>query len=73
MRELQDCVTQTMTLLIVYTLLVLLTNANSEKRILLNDPDMIQSQLHAPERKIAVLTVKYNTHTHILDIFPKKK
>ena len=44
--------------------------ANAEKRLLLNDPDVILSQLHALERKVeevtarnADLTVTYNTLT----------
>ena len=34
---------------------------------------MIQSQYHALERKIADLTVKYNTFTNIKGMFTKKK
>nr|XP_022302081.1 short-chain collagen C4-like [Crassostrea virginica] len=61
-----------MTSLVVFTLFMLL--ANAEKRILLNDPDVILSQLHALERKVeevtaknAELTAKYttlSTHTN---------
>ena len=51
-----------MALLIVLTLLMV--QANAEKRILLNDPDVILSQLHALERKMkdkyTDLSVKYN-------------
>ena len=55
-----------MSLVIVLVFVVLL--ANAEKRILLNDPDVILSQLHALERKVKEVTarntdlsVKYNT------------
>ena len=55
-----------MALMIVLALFML--QANAEKRLLLNDPDVILSQLHALERKVeevtarnADLTVKYNT------------
>ena len=51
-----------MALLIVLTLFMVQTNA--EKRLLLNDPDVILSQLHALERKMEEkytdLSVKYN-------------
>ena len=55
-----------MALVVVLTFFVLL--ANAEKRILLNDPDVINSQLHTLEQKMeevmawkADMTVKYNT------------
>lgn len=55
-----------MALVVVLTFFVLL--ANAEKRILLNDPDVIHSQLHTLEQKMeevmawkADMTVKYNT------------
>ena len=55
-----------MAFVIVLVFFVLL--ASAEKRILLNDSDVILSQLHALERKVekvtarnADLTVKYNT------------
>ena len=55
-----------MAMVIVLGFVVLL--ANAEKRILLNDPDMILSQLKALERKMedmstwkADMTIKYNT------------
>ena len=55
-----------MALMIVFALFM--QQANAEKRLLLNDPDVILSQLHALERKVeevtarnADLTVKYNT------------
>lgn len=54
-----------MALVIVLVFFVLL--ANAEKRILLNDQDVILSQLHALERKVEEVTarnvdlaVKYN-------------
>ena len=47
----------TMALLVVSTLFMLL--ANTEKRLLLNDPDVILSQLHALERKMEDMTAKY--------------
>lgn len=50
-----------MALLAVLTLFVLL--ANAEKRILLNDPDVILSQLHALERKMEDITAKYTDLT----------
>ena len=55
-----------MALVVVLTFFVML--ANAEKRILLNDPDVINSQLHILEQKMeevmawkADMTVKYNT------------
>lgn len=45
-------------------LLLLFTHAIAEKRILLNDPALVQSQVHALERKmedvVSNLTAKYN-------------
>lgn len=62
-KELQlTSASQTMALLIVLTLFIV--QANAEKRLLLNDPDVILSQLHALERKMedkyTDLSVKYN-------------
>ena len=55
-----------MALVIVLVFFLLL--ANAEKRILLNDPDMVLSQLKALERKMedmsawkAEMIIKYNT------------
>ena len=55
-----------MALVVVLTFFVLL--ANAEKRILLNDPDVIHSQLHTLEQNMeegmawkADMTVKYKT------------
>ena len=50
-----------MALMIVLALFMLL--ANAEKRILLNDPDVILSQLHALERKVEDMTAKYTDLT----------
>jgi hypothetical protein len=38
-------------------------HAKGEKRILLNDPDLLQSQLHALESKVQELSTKYNDVT----------
>ena len=48
-----------MAFMIVFALFML--QANAEKRLLLNDPDVILSQLHALERKMEDMTAKY-TH-----------
>ena len=50
-----------MALVIVLVFFVLL--ANAEKRLLLNDPDVILSQLHALERKMEDMTAKYTDLT----------
>ena len=50
-----------MAFMIVFALFML--QANAEKRLLLNDPDVILSQLHALERKMEDMTAKYTDLT----------
>ena len=68
-----------MALVVVLTFFVLF--ANAEKRILLNNPDVIHSQLHTLEQKMeklmawkAEMTDKYNkllTNTNGMYMYPK--
>lgn len=40
-------------------LVIFIMQAIAEKRILLNDPDLLQSQIHALERKMEDVVAKY--------------
>lgn len=46
-------------------LVIFIAQAIAEKRILLNDPDLLQSQIHALERKVEDVVAKNN------DLFTK--